>query len=452
MKKSKKLISILLACLMIVSVFPATAFADEEAATWTSVNTAEELTAALTSGGNIQLNADIAVSSAQNWTITKDVVLDLNGKMLTNSVDQINYYIMKIDGGSLTITDNSSNHDGIIESTSTTHGYGIQLLSGGQFTLLNGIIKTTQETVDIYTNAENCSVTISGGQLISSSDSVLNVRGENTKVDITGGTLQSDGRTGIYVSNYGEPDSIVINMSGGKLIHKGGRSGAMQIYKGATVNISGSAEIQAQYQGFQVQENTILNIAAGTISAGSDAIAAGEGSTVNISGGTISAGSNAIAAEDDSTVNISGGAISTTSNSNSTYAVSADDDATVNISGGTVTSANPSNNVGGNSENITIVGGSFQQNVSQYVPEGNKVDESGNVVVDDEKAVATVNNVGYASLQAAIDAAELNNGTVNVLKNLEITSALVLTSQSPSRARVTRSQPINVLVSILKMI
>ena len=404
MKKSKKLLSILLACLMIVSMFPAAAFADEKAATWTSVSTAEELTTALTNGGNIQLNADITVDNAQNWTITKDVVLDLNGKELTNSVDQINYYIMKIDGGSLTITDNSSNHDGIIESTSTTHGYGIQLLSGGQFTLLNGIIKTTQETVDIYTNAENCSVTISGGQLISSSDSVLNVRGENTKVDITGGTLQSDGRTGIYVSNYGEPDSIVINMSGGKLIHKGGRSGAMQIYKGATVNISGSAELQAQYQGFQVQENTILNIA----------------------GGTISAGSDAIAAEDDSTVNISGGAISTTSNSNSTYAVSADDDATVNISGGTVTSANPSNNVGGNSENITIVGGSFQQNVSQYVPEGNKVDENGNVVVDDEKAIATVNNIGYASLQAAIDAAELNNGTVNVLKNLEITSALVI--------------------------
>ena len=401
-RKNKRFLSIVLAAAMIIGLFPVTAFADENSATWTQVSSVDELSTALTNGGNIQLDADITVDNAQNWTITKDVVLDLNGKKLTNNVDQLNYYIMKVSEGSLTITDNSSNHDGIIESTSTTHGYGIQLRSGGQFTLLNGTIKTTQETVDIYTSAENCSITISGGQLISSSDSALCVRGENTKVDITGGTLQSDGRTGIYVSNYGEPDSIVINMSGGKLIHNNGRSGAMQIYNGATVNISGNAEIQAQYQGLQVQENTVLNIA----------------------GGTISAGSDAVAAEDNSSVNISGGAISTTSNGTSTYAVSADDNATVNISGGTVTSAKPSNNVGGNSENITIVGGSFQQDVSQYVPEGNKVDENGNVVVDDTKAVATVNNIGYASLQAAIDAAGLNNGTVTLLKNIELTDGV----------------------------
>lgn len=402
-RKSKRVLSIVLAVAMIVGLFPIAAFA-EETSTWTQVSSAEELSAALANGGNIQLSTDITVDTPQNWTITKAVVLDLNGNKLTNNVTQQNYFIMKVSGGSLTITDNSDNHGGIIESTSSSYGYGIQLLSNSKFTLLGGTIKTTQETVDIYTSATDCSITISGGQLISSADNVLGVRGEGTTVDITGGTLRSDGRTGIYVSNYGEPDSIVINMTGGKLIHNDGRSGAMQIYKGATVNIGGSAEIQAQYQGLKAQENVILNV----------------------TGGTISAGSDAIAAEGSSTVNVSGGTLSTTSNSNSTYAVSADDTATVNISGGVITSAKTTNNVGGESENITIVGGKFQQDVSQYVPAGNKVDEDGNVVIDDENSIATVGKVGYASLQAAIDAAEQNNGTVNVTKSHEITTALVI--------------------------
>ena len=334
----KKLLSTLMAMIMVLSMFPAAALEEsvdpqssgttateasgQEPDTtedeWTEVSDAEALGAALTSGGNIRLTASIEVSEKQNWTVDgKKVVLDLNNCTISSSYGAINNFIMTVkNGGSLTVTDNSAEKGGKIEATDSSYGYGIQLYSESSFTLQAGTIETTQETVDIYDSTPNCIVDIAGGKLISTTDNVLGVRGNGTKVTITGGELVSNGRTGVYISCYGDPDSIQFTMTGGKLTHTGGMSGAIQLYKGATVTIGGAAQIESTSYAVQVQENTILNVEGGNLSSsGSSAIYCGETSTVNISGGeigstTTSTTSGVISAEENATVNITGGKIS----------------------------------------------------------------------------------------------------------------------------------------------
>ncbi len=78
---------------------------------------------------------------------------------------------------------------------------------------------------------------------------------------------------------------------------------------------------------------------------------------------------------------------------------------------------------------LTVNGGRFATgstapknvvDVKAHVAPGNTLDENGQVVIDTTKAVASVNDVGYTSLQEAIDAAEKINGTVTLLKNIDL--------------------------------
>ena len=391
---------------------------------WIEVDSADDLTAALATGGNIRLTESITVTDKQSWSITKDVVLDLNNCTISSSYGKSNNYIMTVsDVGSLTITDNSAEKGGAIMATDPSYGYGIQLRSNSSFTLLGGTIETTQETVDIYTTAQDCSVTISGGKLVSTADNVLGVRGKNTTVNISDGEMESAGRTAVYISNYGGADSIQFTMTGGSLTHTDGRSGAIQIYKGATVTIAEDAEINAQYTGLQAQENVILNVTGGTIEAGGSAVSAEDQAQVNISGGEISSSSNSttsgtVEAEGSAQVTITGGTL--TSKRNSVYA---EGSANVTISGGdfknnTTSTANISKDEASDAK-ITVIGGTFDQTVpEEYLPSGMTQDENGTVQTDTEKAVASVKGIPYSTLQEAIKNAEAGD-TVKLLKSTE---------------------------------
>ena len=373
----KKLIAVVLAALMSISG-STVAFADNSSAAGSGsaavvlensdaevvVTNATGLETALEAGGKVKLGGNITMDTISDIVIRKDVVLDLNGCTITKSYGGLNHFIFVINGGSLTIEDSKDN--GEIDATHSDdgYGYGIQLKgSGSSFELKSGTIRTTLETVDIYDSATNSTIKISGGSLISTKDNVLGVRGSGTVVKITDGDMRSDGRTGVYISNYGDPDSIQFTMTGGTLTHTGGRSGAIQLYKGATVTIGGEAEIKSSSYAVQVQENTVLNVEGGKLStSGSDAISGGETSSINISGGTIS-GKYGVHAEDTAAVNISGG--------------------TFDISVGTINV--PS--YGNPNPSIQITGGNFNgDDVSEYLPaEGIAVPEveitaSGNVL------------------------------------------------------------------------
>ncbi len=397
----RKFFAAFLSLCMVMSLVPMTALAAEES--WEEVSTATGLSSALAAGGNIKLTENITVTEAQAWTVgnSVNVVLDLNNHTISSSYAATNNYIMVINGGSLTVTDNSAEKGGKIEATDSSYGYGIQLKgNNSSFSLLSGTITTTQETVDIHSSASGCSIAISGGRLISTDDSVLCVRGSDTKVNITGGDLESEGRTGVYISNYGDPDSIVFNMTGGKLTHTSGMSGAIQLYKGATLTIGGTAEItSASSYAVQVQENTILNVQGGTVS---------------------SEKSCAISVSDESAVNVSGGEIQTTSTYAPAIQIGTNSNAT--ISGGTITGKKV---LAGDKEDITVTGGTFtdgktQVDVRKYFPEGAILtqDTTGAVTprdpVEGETIIAEVNSVPYNSIKNAINAAQ--DGDTVVLK------------------------------------
>ncbi len=388
MKKS--ILALLLAVLMVASLLPFGALAD---GTWTEVDSANALTTALQNSGNIKLTADISVATKQNWRVEKDVVLDLNNFDIVSSYGENNNFLFTVSGASFTVTDNSEDKTGTIEATDSSYGYGIQLKgTNSSFTFLGGTIKTTQETVDIYNSAKNASITISGGKLISTADNVLGVRGSGTVVDINGGEMDANGRTGVYISCYGDPDSIKFNMTGGTLTHTGGASGAIQMYNGATLTFGGDAKITSSSYAVQVQENTILNVTGGTLeTTGTYAISAGETSSINISGGTIS------------------------STKSSGYALRAEDNSVVEISGGNIESK-----IKKDGGSITVTGGTINDDVADYLPKDSVLiqGEDGKVIVDETKtAVVAINGVGFTSMGAAIKAVG-DGGTITVLQNI----------------------------------
>ena len=84
----------------------------------------------------------------------------------------------------------------------------------------------------------------------------------------------------------------------------------------------------------------------------------------------------------------------------------------------------------GLTEKCQITGGKFtdKKNVQECLAPGNTLDSNGQVVIDATTAVASVNDVGYTSLQEAIDAAGLNNGTVTLLKKVELTNGVIVSN------------------------
>lgn len=103
MKKS--ILAILLALVMVASLLPFGALADD---TWTEVNSAEKFSTALAAGGNIKLTGSFSVTDEVNWVVSKNVVLDLNGNSIKSTFSKSNYYLININGGALTILDSTT--------------------------------------------------------------------------------------------------------------------------------------------------------------------------------------------------------------------------------------------------------------------------------------------------------------------------------------------------------
>ncbi len=102
--------------------------------------------------------------------------------------------------------------------------------------------------------------------------------------------------------------------------------------------------------------------------------------------------------------------------------------ASLNITGGTFTGSLVTQSLGDkNKANISISGGTFKaadtSKWKEYVQNGMKLDDNGNIVIDTENAVAQIGSVGYGTLQAALDAAQ-DDDTIELLKNVELTDGV----------------------------
>lgn len=336
---SKKGLALLVAALLVFALLPGAALAITADG---GVETVDELTSAITAGGNVKLGTNIEITNENlGYKISgKSVVLDLNGFALTRAGTTQTALFQISNGGSLMITDSKG-------TGSITSSYPVDLWSNSTFVLNGGAITSPKgAAIDINTSVSDVQVEINGGSAIALlADNSFGIRGKsNIKVDINGGTISVNpgNRLAMYISGD-KDDSIEINMTGGKVTAQGQ---AIQAYSGAVINVSGDAEIHSN-SGVAISTQSgngvvELNVKGGSITSdgSSYAVQAREKSVVNIEAGTIS-GNTAIYASDSATIQMSGGKVEGTR-----QAVSSS-------SSGTPT--------------IDLTGGEFNKDVSKYV-------------------------------------------------------------------------------------
>ena len=268
----KKLMSVLLALVLVLAMVPVAASAES-----TELPTPVD--------GVITLTEDVELSSS--YEVTGSLTLDLNGFTISNSGELVSNadalaYLFRIDeGASLTLRDSSS---GGVGSLSVDNARGI--LNNSTFIMESGKIEATSSKAVVENVTDNskwgyCVVNAVTGDSFANNQEVV--------CEIRGGTLESDAY-GMYIQGAGVPGTG-LNTSGTET-----RNDLM------LVTISGDAEITA-------------SMAIGT-NASSGQFA---GFTLDIEGGTIHGRDNVNSETDDGCAlylpavgitNISGGTIS----------------------------------------------------------------------------------------------------------------------------------------------
>ena len=373
MKKS--ILALLLAVLMVASLLPFGALADD---TWTEVNSAEKFSTALAAGGNIKLTGSFSVTDEVNWVVSKNVVLDLNGNSITSTFSKSNYYLININGGALTILDSTTEKTGKIEVNASNSKVITLSGTGSVLTLESGNLVASNEVLEISGSAVNAVVNIKGGKMeATSGNKTLGVYGNGSVVNMSGGELKmtSGKNQCVYLNG-------TFNMSGGKIVSSGA---GVYIRKDSELNVSGDAVIQSSFSQY------------GAIYVDG---AEGAPAIVNITGGTV-----------ESTNNICSAITSTSSSYGE-----------ISISGGNIKTADNRAVFDFKSSNneVAISGGTFSSSVEQYLPEGSVLiqDKDGEVIADKTKtAVVAINGVGFTSMGAAIKAVG-DGGTITVLQDI----------------------------------
>ena len=307
----------------------------------------------------IQMQKDTTLNGAIN--VRKDITLDLNGKTITSDSSARWAFAVGTSGVTFTIDDTATG--GTIKSARTDNS-NVIVVSAGNLVVKNGTLENNWYVVYV---SQSGTATIEGGTLKSKVACALSTNG----------------------SSKGDEDysgNAVMNVKGGHLISK--EDVAIYVPAG-TLNVSGGT----------IEGRTAIYVKSGTTS---------------ITGGTIKGTGNK---EDYRYV---GGGCAPTGDAVVIDACGyPNGNPAIEISGGNFESEKASAVAdyqydSNEAEKILVTGGTFDSDVSEYIPSGMK-QENGEVVIDNEKAVASVNGVGYGNLQEAINAAG-NSDTVKLLK------------------------------------
>ncbi|MBQ9986381.1 MAG: hypothetical protein IJP38_08760, partial [Oscillospiraceae bacterium] len=457
-------------------------FADEAAtvAEGTTVTTEEALSSAIANGGTIILGADIEVTSTLR--IVNVTTLDLNGHTLTSNASSGNVFNMSHRNGSLKITDSSERKDGKIISTGTSvitinAAYGVLEIDAGVIEAANYCIRTSaNSTVTISggafvggkgaVNIAGGDVDISGGTFTGSRYSV-NIAGGD--VNITGGTFLKNGEADTSVATY-LPEGLALDANGNVVdastivippVAKIGETGyaslaaaveaaqsgdtitlvespcrideTISITKNITIDFNGCGITGSSVSPFAISGATLTLVNSGATSSATmsvgRAITLTNGAVLNLESGTLQGTINAVTtiSATDSTVNISGGRVVNTSSSSSCTINAIN--SKINITSGLINSKAKALSADADSE-VSITGGRFLANnladetIETYLSSGYELDASGNVVVA-TPVVAKIGDVGYASLAAAVEAAQ-SGDTITVVDDAELGDTLII--------------------------
>ena len=335
-RKSKRVLSIVLAVAMIVGLFPIAAFADDGTTTPSEDSVASVTTNSSEVKYYTTLNAAVeAVTDGGTVTLLKDTALDATGRRDTEGVLTIKKNLKLVGNGyKITTKENTVSLEG-------EKGPSMINIQDGANVMINDLI------IDGGTNTDSAQGTKHGlninqaGTVTLNNVTIKNNRWyavmNNGSELVVNGLITSGNQWGINVDSRNGDASIVVN----------------------------NADI-AEASSIVLEKSTTNNeIPAATINGGSLQY--------------VIAKNNA----DASKLTVNGGQFATEEPA-------------------------PGNAV----------------NIEDCVAPGNTLNENGQVVIDAKTAVASVNDVGYTSLQAAIDAAEKIEGTVTLRKNIDLTDGV----------------------------
>ena len=375
----RKLLATLLALCLVVGMVPVAASADEgdvAAVGSTSYPTLAQAVDAAQSGQTIALITDTDISKS-GLTIPggKSLTLDLNGnnlKAANTNTGNIKVY------GNLTIKDSATSADGKIYTettyTNSTTGYGLINAIGEKASIIleSGYIDAASFTKNPSSEGQfgigvddGGDFTMMGGKIEAGWYAVSGNGNNSTQhsvIKIQGGELISTADYAVYLPQSGET-----TISGGTIY---GAAGGISIQRG-TLDISGDALITSKGTG--------------------DTGDWGDGT-----GGQDSAALNIAAEYGDCTVSISGGKLT------------AEEEAVIIKANTSYTS------------NLSVTGGTFSSDVSEYVSDEYTVVETENGFevqkLGAENAVAQVEENYFDSLEEAISKAK-SGDTVVLLKS-----------------------------------
>ena len=260
----KKVLAMAMVLTMVFSMVPATAFAtetntipaDDYASLAAAIAAAEE-------GDVITVLADIELTEALTIPADKTIVLELNGKTISQTKAQTAAYQMILNDGNLTIQDSVGG--GKISYTDSGNGGSYisnTITNRGTLTLLSGTVENLSSSTVAYNGfpyaidnsiwgpASEVVVNIKGGTVTCASYSSLRIFAQSTTeaitINISGGTI--NGRIEVQNPSNKTTDEFVgvLNVTGG-VINKNNSSAAVMIFgdgssaKGLDVNISGGS-------------------------------------------------------------------------------------------------------------------------------------------------------------------------------------------------------------------
>lgn len=312
-------------------------------------------------GATIQMQKDTTLNGAIN--VRKDITLDLNGKTITSDSSARWAFAVGTSGVTFTIDDTATG--GTIKSARTDNS-NVIVVSDGNLVVKNGTLENNWYVVYV---SQSGTATIEGGTLKSKVACALSTNG----------------------SSKGDEDysgNAVMNVKGGHLISK--EDVAIYVPAG-TLNVSDGT----------IEGRTAIYVKSGTTSiTGGTIKGTGEKTEYQYVGGGCAPTGDAVVIDacgypnGNPAIEISGGNFESEKASAVADYKQGDNEA----------------------KKILVTGGTFDSDVSKYIPSGMTWDDgTGKVTVDTSKAVASVNGVGYGNLQEAINAAG-NSDTVKLLK------------------------------------
>lgn len=443
-RKSKRVLSIVLAVAMIVGLFPIAAFADETADEngLAQVSTADDFISAISNDAvtEIQLLSAFEISQDISVPANKTLTIDLNGQKINAGTNQIS-----LASGSELIIEDSSNGNGEISASGQPEAdTGLFSVDNATLTLNGGKFKAADNNYGVYA--------LNGGKVIVNAGTFnagyAPLAGNNTtgdmKFEVNGGTLTAKYGPAIYM-----PGQVNLTITNGTL--DGGislRMGQVNI-SGGTINAP-TANIDPVKEYYDYSGNAwladALYVFNGTYTSGNEEY--GNSLDLNITGGTFNCTNgkgSAIAIYDlgkvaqSSDVSISGSAaLHSNAEGRSAYQVLSLKDIGVDSP---AEGFNNSEYVGKVQSSIT--GGTFSSDVSKYVPTGYesaKIEEGKYVVqtasnleaeatVSGDSANATVGGNFSGHENATEDNVATENGTLTIdaaVDNSNVTTSNVM--------------------------